>query len=42
MRTSCLIEDGKSTLRLVDIMVYMWVGEKHACMDNHIAPSHGD
>ena len=25
--------DRKSTLRLVDIMVYGWIGGKHACVD---------
>jgi hypothetical protein len=26
-------QEGSSTLRLVDVMVYGWVGEKHACVD---------
>jgi hypothetical protein len=26
-------QEGKSTLRSANVKVYMWVGEKHACVD---------
>jgi hypothetical protein len=26
-------QEGRSTLRLADVMVYGWVGGKHACVD---------